>query len=304
VASIELLDFGEAGVGYLNSAEGVGALVGGILALSLTGARRLSPAFMLGIALWGAPLIAIGLTKEAVVALLLMSVIGIGNSLVDVAAFTLIQRTVPDEVLARVFGVIQMLWLASVGVGAIVAPALIAWLDIDGALIVTGAALPVLVAFSAHRLRGIDAAAAAPEPLELSLLSTIPIFAPLPGASLEHLAGRLVPIRLDPETLIVREGDAGDRFYIVADGQVEVTEDGRKVSELGPGGYFGEIALIRDVPRTATVTARTPVVLYALDREDFLAAVASNEPSATAAEEVVNARLTGASVAGARVPTV
>jgi CRP-like cAMP-binding protein len=113
-----------------------------------------------------------------------------------------------------------------------------------------------------------------------------------------------VPIRLDPETLIVREGDAGDRFYIVADGQVEVTEDGRKVSELGPGGYFGEIALIRDVPRTATVTARTPVVLYALDREDFLAAVASNEPSATAAEEVVNARLTGASVAGARVPTV
>jgi len=122
--------------------------------------------------------------------------------------------------------------------------------------------------------------------------------------TLEHLAGRLVPLRLDPDTVIVREGDAGDRFYIVADGVVEVSEYGRPISELEAGGYFGEIALIRDVARTATVTAKTPVVLYALDREDFLAAVTSHEPSAEAAEEVVSARLAGIPVAGARVPSV
>jgi CRP-like cAMP-binding protein len=122
--------------------------------------------------------------------------------------------------------------------------------------------------------------------------------------TLEHLAGRLVPLRVDSGTVIVREGDPGDRFYLVAEGTVEVSEYGRAIAELGAGGYFGEIALLRDVPRTATVTARTSVVLYALDREDFLAAVTNHEPSAEAAEEVVSARLAGIPIAGARVPTV
>jgi CRP-like cAMP-binding protein len=130
----------------------------------------------------------------------------------------------------------------------------------------------------------------------------VPIFAPLPGTSLEHLAGRLVPMRLDAGTLIVREGDAGDRFYIVAEGEVEISESGTTLSELAAGGYFGEIALLRDVPRTATVTAKTPVVLYALDREDFLAAVTNHAPSAQAAEEVVSSRLAGVPVAGTRLP--
>ena len=123
------------------------------------------------------------------------------------------------------------------------------------------------------RVAKIDAAAPAPDADELRILASVPIFAPLPGGSLEHLAGRLVPMRLEAGTMIVREGDSGDRFYIVAEGEVDVSQSGAVLSELEPGGYFGEIALIRDIPRTATVTARTPVVLYALDREDFLAAV-------------------------------
>jgi CRP-like cAMP-binding protein len=122
--------------------------------------------------------------------------------------------------------------------------------------------------------------------------------------TIEHLAGRLVPLRVEAGTVIVREGDPGDRFYLIAEGTAEVSEYGRTISELGPGGYFGEIALIRDVPRTATVTAKTPTVLYALDREEFLAAVTSHEPSAEAVEEVVSARLAGLPVAGARIPTV
>jgi CRP-like cAMP-binding protein len=120
--------------------------------------------------------------------------------------------------------------------------------------------------------------------------------------TLEHLAGRLVPLRLEPGTVVVREGDPGDRFFIVAEGTVEVSEYGRAIAELGPGGYFGEIALIRDVARTATVTTATQTVLYALDRDDFLAAVTSHAPSAEAAEEVVSSRLAGLPVAGARLP--
>ena len=302
VASIELFGFGTGGVGFLNSSIGVGAFIGAAAALSLTGARRLSPAFMTGIALWGLPLIALGFWPEAVAALILFGVIGIGNSVSSVAGLTLVQRAVPDEVLARVFGVIQMLLLASMGIGAAVAPALIGVLDVEGALLVTGAFLPLLVILTWSRVSRIDATATAPEAHELRVLGSVPIFAPLPGMTLEHLAGRLVPLRLEPNTEIVREGDPGDRFYIVAEGTVEVSEYGRPIAELGAGGYFGEIALIRDVARTATVTTKTSVVLYALDRDDFLAAVTSHAPSAEAAEEVVSSRLAGISVGGARQP--
>ena len=304
VIALELLDIGNAGVGYLNSAVGVGALVGGIVALSLTGARRLSIPFALGVLGWGLPLVVLGLWPHLAAALLLLGVVGAGTSILDVAGFTLVQRAIPDEVLARVFGVMQALWLGSLGIGAICAPAVVDWLGIEGALIATGAALVALVVLLWAQIQRIDAAAPAPDPAELRILTSTPIFAPLPGVTLEHLATRLVPLRVDDGTVIVREGDAGDRFYLVAEGTVEVSEYGRTISELGAGGYFGEIALIRDVPRTATVTAKTDVVLYALDREDFLAAVTSHEPSAEAAEEVVSARLAGIPVAGARIPTV
>jgi MFS family permease len=290
VMAFELLELGESGVGYLNSAVGVGALVGSVVALSLAGLSRLSPPFIAGVLLWGAPLALIGLWSEPAVAILLLGVVGVGNSIVDVAAFTLIQRSVPDDVLARVFGVIQFLWISTFGLGGILAVPLIDWLGADGALIVVGVFLPALVVLTGPRLLRLDAAAEAPG-TELSLLRSIPIFAPLPGAPLEHLAGRLVPVRVDPGTTIVRQGDAGDRFYVVVEGEVEVSVDGTVVTELGAGGYFGEIALIRDMPRTATATARTPVVLYALERDDFLAAVAGHAPSARAAEDVASARL-------------
>lgn len=302
VMAFELLDLGEPGVGYLNSAIGVGALVGSVAALSLAGMRRLSPGFIGGVVLWGIPLVLVGLWPEPVVAIVLLGIVGAGNSLVDVAAFTLIQRAVPDEVLARVFGVIQFLWISTFGLGGILVVPLIAWLGADGALIAAGAFLPVLALLSGPRLLKLDAEAEAPGP-ELSLLRSIPIFAPLPGAPLEHLASRLVPIHLEPGTVIVRQGDAGDRFYMVVEGEIEVSVDGATASELGPGDYFGEIALIRDMPRTATATARTPVVLYALEREDFLAAVTGHAPSAQAAEQVASSRLGSVAPSGGHLPT-
>jgi MFS family permease len=300
IVAIELLDLGDSGVGYLNSAFGVGALVGAIGALGLTGARRLSPAFMLGVVLWGLPLIALGLWPSTAAALILFGLIGVGNSLVDVAGFTLVQRAVPDEVLARVFGVIQFTWLSSVGIGGILAPVLLDAFGTENALVVTGIFLPALVVLLARRVAQIDAHAAAPEAAELRILSAVPIFAPLPGASLEHIAGRLIPLRLEAGTVILREGDAGDRFYVLVEGQVDVTVDGKEVSTLESGGYFGEIALLKDVPRTATVTARTPVVLYALEREDFLATVTGHAPSAKAAESVISSRLSDLGTAAGR----
>ena len=301
VMAIQLLDLGEGGVGYLNAAISIGAFIGAVGALSLTGARRLSPAFLGGLIVTGLPLIAVGVRPEVVISVLALAVMGIGNSFVDVAGLTLVQRSVPDEVLARVFGVIQMLWMAAMGIGAALAPALISALGLETALIVTGAFLPLLVVLFGTVVARIDAAAEAPQADELRVLASVPIFAPLPGGSLEHLAARLVPLRVDPGTVIVREGDAGDRFYIVADGKIDVSQYGGTISELGAGSYFGEIALLRDVPRTATVTARTNVVLYALDRDDFLATVTGHPASAEAAETVMSARLAGAPTTSERL---
>lgn len=300
VMAIDLLALGEGGVGYLNAAIGVGAFVGAVAALSLTGARRLSPAFLAGLVVTGVPLVAVGLWQEIAVAVAALALMGIGNTFVDVAGLTLVQRTVPDDVLARVFGVIQMLWMASMGIGAALAPALIAWLGVDTALIVVGAFLPALVVAFGASVARIDRDAVAPDTDELRILVSVPIFAPLPGGSLEHLAARLVPLRVEAGTMIVREGDEGDRFYIVAEGELDVSQDDASLGELSPGGYFGEIALLRDTLRTATVTARTDVVLYALDREDFLAAVTGHPQSAEAAESVMSARLAGPAATGYR----
>jgi len=300
VAAFELLDLGEGGVGYLSAAIGIGAFVGAVGALSLTGARRLSPAFLAGIVLIGVPLMAIGVWQELAVAVVALGLMGIGSSLVDVAGLTLVQRAVPDDVLARVFGVIQMLWLASIGIGAALVPPLISWLGVEASFIAVGALLPILVVLLGAQVARIDAQAEAPEPEELRILGAVPIFAPLPGGSLEHVAARLIPLRVEPGSVIVREGDAGDRFYIVAEGDLDVTQSGAALTSLGPGGYFGEIALLRDVSRTATVTARTDAVLYALDRDDFLAAVTGHPQSAEAAESVMAARLAGPASTGYR----
>lgn len=300
VVALEQLDLGEGGVGYFNAAVGIGAFLGAVGALSLTGARRLSPAFLAGIVLIGLPLIALGAADSVAVAAVALALMGIGSSLVDVAGLTLVQRAVPDDVLARVFGVIQMLFLASMGIGAAIVPALISWLGIDTALVASGILLPALVLLLGTAVAKIDAEAAAPAATELRILASVPIFAPLPGGSLEHLAARLVPLRLDGGTVVVREGDAGDRFYIVAEGTLDVSQDGIGIGELTRGGYFGEIALLRDTSRTATVTAQTDVVLYALDRDDFLAAVTGHPQSAEAAETVMSARLAGPAATGYR----
>jgi CRP-like cAMP-binding protein len=288
VSALQLLDLGEAGVGFLNSAVGVGGLVGAIVSAALIG-RRLTSNFLLGILLWGLPIALIGFFPEPVPALLFLALVGLGNTLVDVSAFTLLQRAVPDDVLARVFGAVQALWVGTIGVGAIVAPLLIAALDIRGALIVTGALLPILASVLRRRLAALDEVPV-PE-RELELLRGIDIFKPLPAPVLESLAGVLVPVRVEAGREIFRQGEPGDRFYIVADGEVEIVSDGRVVAVTGPGDYFGEISLLRDVPRTATVRAKTDVELRALERDDFIAAVTGYAESAEAADSVIAARL-------------
>jgi MFS family permease len=290
VTALDLLDRGEGAVGYFNAASGIGGLVGAALAFGLVGRRRLAADFGLGIVLWGAPIALIGAWANVPVAVAALIVVGLGNTLVDVAGLTLLQRTAPPEVVGRVFGVLEMVLVATMGIGAAIAPLLIEWVGIRWSLGITGAVLPVLAALMWPRLLGIDAAARVPGP-EFELLERVPLFAPLSGPSLERLASQLETVQVPAGTNVITQGEPGDHFYVVAEGQLDVIVDGKRTRTLGPGDSFGEIALLRDVPRTATVTAITDATLYALGREAFLEAVTSSPPSARAADAIVGARL-------------
>jgi MFS family permease len=290
VVAFELLDLGTSGPGLLNAAVGVGGLLGALVALALVGRQRLASDFGLGLLLWGIPIALIGVWPHQATALVLLAVLGIGNTLVDVAALTLLQRAAPNEVLARVFGVIESLLVGAIGLGAILAPVLVSLFGADGALIATGVFLAVLSAVSWPQLARIDRDVAVPE-RELALLTRLPLFAPLPPATVEHLARSLVPLTMRAGEEIVREGEPGDRFYVVASGAVEAAAEGQPLRMLGVGEYFGEIALLRSVPRTATVVAREDGELLTLDRDEFVAAVTGHPESREAADAVIGARL-------------
>ena len=290
VLAIDVLHLGNAGVGYLDCAFGVGGVLGGVAAVGLAGARRLAAAFAAGVLAWGVGVALLGATTSTAVALVLLAGVGIGNTVVDVAAVTLLQRSAADAVLGRVFGVLESVLMASIGVGSVLAPLAIHLLGVRAALVATGLVLPVVVVVAGRALVALDA----PDPAiadRASLLRQHPIFAPLSDGTLEQLARRLEPVEVGASTEVIRQGLPGDRVYIVASGELAVDVDGRPGADLGPGEVFGEIALMRDVPRTASVRAVTDSSLFTLGRDDFLAAVTGHATSAAEADIVVSTRL-------------
>ena len=289
VSAFQLLHIGSSGVGYLNAAVGVGGIVGGGISLALVGHRRLATTFGVAVAGTGAPLLLVGGVPRIGTALVAFGLIGFANVICDVSGFTILQRGTPGEVLARVFGVLHSLVYATVALGAILAPPLIHVLGVRWALVAVGLLLPALSVLTRSSLAQLDIEPS--DPRRLELLRAIPIFAPLSPPVLEQLAARLAPVQAHAGEEIIRAGDPGDRFYVVDSGEVEVLLDGRPPRREGEGSYFGEIALLRDVPRTATVRAATDVALFALDRDDFLPAVTGHAGSSEAAEAVVGSRL-------------
>ena len=289
VSALQLLDLGSGGVGYLNAAVGVGGLVGGLASLGLVGHRRLATTFGIAVAGTGGPLLLLGWIPTTVAALVAFALIGFANIVCDVSGYTILQRGTPSDVLARVFGVLHSLFYATVALGAVLTPPLIHWLGVRWTLVIVGSLLPILAVLTRASLVRLDTEPG--DPRRLELLQAIPIFSPLSPPVLEQLAARLTPVHASAGEEIIRLGDHGDRFYVVNSGEVEILVDGEPPRREGEGEYFGEIALLRDVPRTATVRAASDVDLFALDRDDFLPAVTGHAASSQAADAVIGSRL-------------
>ena len=291
VAVFRVLHGSDSEVGYLTAAIGVGGLLGAVGALTLAG-RRLAVPFGLALVFWGLPIALIAPRPYLALALFLLAIVGAANSVEDVAVFTLLQRIVPDEFLTRVLGVTWGLAMGAVALGSIFAPAVVALTGPRPAFVVVGAILPLLTLITYPRLDEMDRTVAVPPP-ELELIERVPMFAPLSLAGKERVAASLVPVSVAAGEWVIRAGDVGDRFYIVGDGELDIDANGRR-SKARRADYFGEIALLRDVPRTASVTASVDSELFALSRDDFLAAVTGHAAARAAGERVADERLAGA----------
>jgi MFS family permease len=288
--AIEVLEIGGAGAGYLTAAVGLGGVVGGALTLVLVGRGRLSPWLALGAVVFGLGLLAAPVAPSAAAAAGLMVVCGVSLALVDVAGRTLLQRIVPDDVLAGVFGLVEGFAMAGLAIGSILPSIFVARIGLPATFGVTAAILPIAAVFAWFRLGRAERRIRVPTQ-EIRLLRTLPLFAPVPAPALEAAARALVPVLHAGGSEVIRQGDVGDRFYVVERGRLAVSQDGRQLRQLERGDSFGEIALMRAVPRTATVTALTDVELQALDRDAFLLAITGTFEARATADRIAEAYL-------------
>jgi Cyclic nucleotide-binding domain/Transmembrane secretion effector len=271
VLAISVLGLGAPAAGYLGAAFGAGGVIGGMAALSLIGARSLARPLAGAALLWALAYAVLGLSPQAGTAFALLAAAGVGRTLLDVSGRTLLARVSPPQVLARVFGVLEALTMAGLAAGSLLVPALVALGGARAALIGVAAILAVATFACLPRLVAVDRRGVATT--KLMLLRDHALFALLPPPALEGLAGQLEPVRVPRGHVVIQEGDVGDRFYLVDRGELEVSTAGDPIRRLGPGSGFGEIALLHDVRRTATVAATEDCLLYALAREPFLDAL-------------------------------
>jgi hypothetical protein len=284
------LGTGEPGAGLLAGALGGGTMAGGALTFALVGRSRLAGVAAGGALAWAVTMTAVALTGSAQLAPLLVLAGGAGLTVVNIAGRTLLQRSIRDEVLGRVFGLQEGLAMAGLAAGSILVPVVVGALDLVWGTVAVAALMPLAVTLLWPGLAALDRRAVVPL-AQLALLRRTPLFRPLAAPQLEAVARRATWLTVPPGTAVIAEGDEGDRFYVLASGAMSVAREGRHLRDLTlPGDGFGEIALLRGVPRTATVTATAESTLLAIDRAPFLAAVTGHPDAFLAAEREVAAR--------------
>jgi MFS family permease len=283
--AIDRLGLGDSGVGFLSTIQSVGLFVGAGVSVAFATRRRLAGGILAAAALYAVGGLLFGVATTTVIAVVAAIVYGASITLLDVLARTLLQRTTSDDLLTRVFGAVEALWLLAYAAGAAIAPLLESRIGLPVSFTVLGCTMLVTGLVSFAGLRRIDVAAVVPV-RQLELLGGIPMFAPLPHVDLERIGRQLDLIATPAGTEVIRQGDVGDRFYVVDAGSFEIVRDGTRIDTAAEGGYFGEIALLQDVPRTATVRAIVDGAVWALDQEEFLATVTGLPQAAKAAHDI------------------
>jgi MFS family permease len=284
VIAVRLTGMGQAGVGVLWAAFGIGGLAAALATVGAAGSSRLGTLFGVGIAAWGLPIVLAGVILQSWLAVSAFVVMGAANALVDVAGFTLLQRLAPDPMLARILTVTEAVFALAVALGSLVTAPLLSAVGDRGTIVATGCVLPVAVALYVKNLRAIDAEIGVRGD-RIALLRQVSTLRLLPVPAIEGLAQHLEHNRVEAGRDVFRVGDPGDGFYIIESGEVAIVKQGREVSRLGPGGSFGEIALLRSIPRTATVQVIADAEFAIVSGPRFVAAVTGFSATSTAVEQ-------------------
>ncbi|MET0771858.1 MAG: cyclic nucleotide-binding domain-containing protein [Candidatus Limnocylindrales bacterium] len=286
VVAIEVLGLGEPGVGLLTAAIGLGGLVGAAVAVPIAGDRPLGPLVAVSLVGWGLPIAILAFVSTTPAALVLLGVVGLSNTLIDVAGLGLLQGCIADRDRAPAMAAVRAVAATGVALGAVAASVMLAVVPTAAVLVVTGALLPLLVVLLWPSWRSLDRHLLVSRD-QVAWLRRCPLFRPLSLAQLEQLAAGTTEAAFPDGAVVIRQGDVGDAFYLVTEGRVEVRQDGALLDTLGPGGSFGELALLRDVPRTATVTAIGAVTCYRIEGTTFMSAVCGDPSSGALAADLV-----------------
>ena len=292
VVALQVLHTGPGGPGFLNAAVGAGQLAAAPLTAFLVGRHPLSPTLAVSLLLAVGALTLVAIRPVTVLALVLFAIVGVGTAVFNATGKTLMQRAAPPDAIAGSFSVVEALMDFGLAFGGLLAWAGVELVGPRAALVVPAVAAGVLLVALGRRLREVDASATIPQ-VEISLLRSIRIFAPLPAPTIELVARELAPVTVRAGTCVIAEGDPGDRYFAVADGELDVSRAGTRLARIGRGAGFGEVALVRDVPRTATVTAATDCLLYGLDGDVFLETVTGNPSAGRSAGEIADGHLRG-----------
>jgi MFS family permease len=275
--------------GYLEFAFGAGAVLAATVSALLVGRRLGGPILAAALAFSGAlAVVAFGPGLAGTV--ILLAVAGAGHLMLEVATRALLQRSVPPRLIGRIFGVLEGFTMAGLAIGALLVPALAHLGGSRLAVLGVAAVLPLAAVAGGRAVFRLDAGTAVPV-VEIALLRSLPLFAELPAPAIEGLAAALRPVRLEAGAVLIRQGDPGDAYFAIAAGELDAEQDGHFLGRYGRGDGVGEIALLRAVPRTATVTAHTAATVYQLDRDLFLTAVLGHAPTRRQAEDIAAARL-------------
>jgi MFS family permease len=269
VMAAQTFGLGSEGTGFLNAAYGFGGVLAGFAVGLLVARLRLHWVFFWSTLVGHIVVVFFGLSPAGVFPFVLLALIGLTDVFSEVSGTTVVQTGTPNELLGRVFGAFEWAAISAMLLGSLVIGPFIDLFGPRTATVMFGVIGIILLLGCLPWLRRLESVLGV-----RVFIRQVPVLSSLSHGVLDDLASRMQLEKVPDDTVIVRQGEHGDRLYIIKSGEAEVVVKGNREQEvaletLAKMDYFGEIALLRDVPRTATVKARGPVELYSLSRDDF-----------------------------------